>query len=399
MEPKIAVKPTSPVISYAWVILIVVYLASVAAPFNQFKIPPLMPVLIQALQLNLTQAGGLMSVIALTGLILALPAGIILQRLGPKTTGLIALGFIAVGAATGALSGSYGALMSSRVIEGIGMGLIGVVAPATIAMWFPPDRQGIPMGIWATWVPVGSVAMYNIAPAVAGSVGWQTVWWVGMAFTLMVMLVFGLLVRRPTGGTHGGLPAEPPLDLRRALANRDIWLLALVFACFNLALVSFATYYPTFLNEGRGYPLPQAAFIASIATVVVIVSAPLAGLLSDRINSRRLVFSIPFLVVALLMLFPFHVTGWQITAVMVAQGLAAGAVPTAVFAAAPELMRKPQWAGLGLAVVLLGQNAGQLIGPVLFGEAVKGLGWAAAGYLLIPVCLLGFLSGWLVKIR
>lgn len=399
METKTSVKSASPIISYAWVILVVVYLASVAAPFNQFKIPPIMPVLIQSFQLNLTQAGGLMSVIALTGLILALPAGIILQRLGPKTTGLIALGFIAVGAAAGALSGSYGALMSSRVIEGIGMGLIGVVAPATIAMWFPPDRQGIPMGIWATWVPVGSVIMYNIAPTVSSSVGWQVVWWIGLVFTLIVMLAFGVLVRRPPDQITTGNQPQASLDLRRALANRDIWLLALVFACFNLALVSFATYYPTFLNEERDYPLSQAAFIASIATIVVIFSAPLAGLLSDRVNSRRLVFSLPFLVIALLMLFPFRVSGWQIIAVMVVQGLAAGAVPTAVFAAAPELMRRPQWAGLGLAVILLGQNAGQLIGPVLFGEAVKGLGWATAGYLLIPICLLGFLSGWLVKIR
>ena len=25
-------------------------------------------------------------------------------------------------------------------------------APAIIAMWFPPERQGAPMGIWATWL-------------------------------------------------------------------------------------------------------------------------------------------------------------------------------------------------------------------------------------------------------
>jgi MFS family permease len=102
---------------------------------------------------------------------------------------------------------------------------------------------------------------------------------------------------------------------------------------------------------------------------------------------------------AVYFLFPFQVTGWQIIALMAAQGLIVGAIPTAAFAAASEVMRKPEWAGLGLAVVLVGQNIGQLLGPILFGEVAKSSGWAMAGYVMIPFCLLGFLSGWMMKIR
>ena len=164
-------------------------------------------------------------------------------------------------------------------------------------------------------------------------------------------------------------------------------------------MIGLATFYPTFLVEARGYPLSQAAFVASIATLVVLFSAPLAGVISDRIGSRRLVVAIPFLVLAVMFIFPFRVSGWQITAVMVVQGLAAGAIATATFAAAPEVMRKPQWAGLGLAVILIGQNLGQLVGPVLLGQLIGRVGWIAAGYVLIPICLLGFISAWLVRVR
>jgi predicted MFS family arabinose efflux permease len=400
MDKKAIAKSPAAILPYAWVILIAVYLASIVAPLNQFKVPPILPVLMEQFQINLTQAGGLMSIIAFTGLLLALPAGIILQRSGPKFTGLIALGCMAAGAALGALSSSYGGLMGSRVVEGIGMGLIGVVAPATIAMWFPPARQGMPMGIWATWVPVGTVLMYNLAPTLTAAFGWQAVWWADALFALANMLIYGLLVRRPEQQeTASPQQDEGTSGLRQALANRDIWLLALEFACFNLALVALGTYYPTFLNEVRGYPLGPAAFISSLATLLILVSAPAAGWLSDRINSRRLVFSLPFLALAALFVFPFRVTGWQLTALMVAQGLMAGAIPTATFAAAPELMRRPEWGGLGLAVVLIGQNLGQLVGPLLFGQFVNSLGWLAAGYLMIPVCLLGFISAWKVRIR
>jgi MFS family permease len=333
------------------------------------------------------------------GLVLALPTGIILQRLGPKTTLLIALGLTALGAGAGALAGNFLILLGSRVVEALGIGLMGVAAPATIAMWFPPERQGTPMGIWATWVPVGTVVIFNLAPLLESSLSWQSVWWIGAAFALVMMVFCGWLVRHPLVQQQTEREKQPAPDLRLALRNRNIWLLALEFACMNLSMVALGTYYPTFLNEVRGYPLSQAAFIASLGTLTVLFSAPAAGWLSDRIRSRRLVFSLPFLGIAVLFLFPFQVTGWLIIAVALVQGLIIGGIPTATFAAVSEVMQKPEWAGLGLAVILIGQNIGQLVGPILFGEIVKGPGWVMAGYMMIPFCLLGFISGWMVKVR
>ncbi len=396
---SLSAQEKSSILPYAWVILGVVYFASVVAPFIQFKIPPIMPYLMQEFQIDLTQAGLLMSMIALIGVVLALPTSIFLQRLGPKITLLVALGLMALGAVVGAFATSFTGLLGSRVIEGIGIGLMGITAPATIAMWFPPERQGTPMGIWATWVPVGSVLIYNLAPRMVTSFGWQSVWWIGAVFAGLMMVICAVLIKRPPeqGLVHAQAETRP--GLRKALANRSIWLLALEFACMNFVMVAVATYYPTFLSEVRDYPLGQAAFIASLGTLVILFSAPAAGLLSDRIGSRRLVFSLPFLGAAVLFLFPFKVTGWQIVAFMILQGLIVGAIPTATFAAAPEIMKKMEWAGIGLAVVLIGQNVGQLLGPIFFGEMVQRSGWVMAGYLLIPFCLIGFISAWMVKVR
>ena len=113
MRDQTSIRPALNVLPYAWVILAVVYLASVVAPFNQFKVPPIMPVLMDEFKINLAQAGALMSLIAVTGLLLALPAGISLQRSGPKITVVAALGSMALGAVLGALSGSIAVLLTS----------------------------------------------------------------------------------------------------------------------------------------------------------------------------------------------------------------------------------------------------------------------------------------------
>ncbi len=404
MSQAVVEKKDVAVPSYAWVILAVSFIASVAAPLTQFKVAPIMPVLMEAFKLNLTSAGLLMSVFAITGFVLALPAGLILQRLGLKVTGLIAMGCLVLGSAMGALSTASGLMLTSRVIEGVGMGLIAVVAPASIAMWFPREKQGTPMGLWATWVPVGSVIMYLLAPALATGFGWQSVWWFSAAFALLAFVLVWLFMKMPPHmaaakpGEGGPPPGEAP-DMKKALSNRDIWLLGASFGFFNMALIAVSTFYPTFLNAVRGFSMASASFTASITMIVVIFAAPLAGVLSDKIGSRKVFLTWPFIVVAIMFLFPFTVTGALITLWLILMGVIAGAIPTATFAAAPEIMKRPELAGMGMAVVGLGQNLGMFIGPVIFGALVESSGWAVAGYWMIPVLALGLIAGWLVKVR
>ncbi len=286
MQTETTIKPAPKIQPYAWVILFVVFLASVAAAFNQQKVPPILPVLMDQFQMNLSLAGGLMSVFSLTGVVLALPTGFILQRFGPKPTVLVAIGSLVIGSSMGAIASTTAALLTSRVIEGIGLGLIAVAAPAIIAMWFPGDRQGAPLGIWATWVPLGAITAALLAPRMTASQGWQSVWWLGTSLALLAFVLYLFFMRMPPS-----LPQEqvsaPGLSLRQALSNRSSWFLAASFACFNLTFLGMATFLPTFLVDVRGYPLADAALIVNIPSLVVLFSAPLAGWISDRLGTRK----------------------------------------------------------------------------------------------------------------
>jgi len=167
----------------AWLILAVLLLFSIAAPLNQFKVPPIMPVLMDALGLSVDGAGLLMSVFAVTGLILALPSGLILQRAGARVTGILAGGSILLGSALGELSTSTGALLTSRVIEGIGTSFMAVLAPAIIA------QCSLPAGAARRWA--SGQRGYPLAPPPCC---WARRRW----------------GRRPAGARYGGsAPAMP----------------------------------------------------------------------------------------------------------------------------------------------------------------------------------------------
>jgi MFS family permease len=391
---------------YAWLVVVLVLLAGAAAALNQFKVPPLIPLLSQTFHLDMGNAGWLMSIFAITGFLTAFPAGLIMHRIGPKATGLVALGSIVAGGTLGAFSTTISMLLTSRLIEGVGLGLIAVVAPAIIASWFPPEEQGTPMGIWATWVPLGAVSMYILAPILAASSGWQGLWWTDAAFATISLVLFATFVRIPANLTRSLRRTEekssPKLNigLAKALSNDSIWLLGTAFCCFNTFIFSLLTFLPSFLFSERGYSLADASFTTSLGQVTAIFCCPIAGWVSDRVGSRKLPMVVALLLLSASLLFPFRITGLAIPAyVIIMLGIMGSIVAATTFAAAPEVMGDPQLAGIGLAVVIFAQNVGAFAGPVLFGTLVDWMGWAVAGYMIIPFLITGSIAAWFAELR
>ena len=406
MEPKLpsvldAAPELRPRAGRAWWVLVVLVLFSVAAPLNQFKVPPLMPVLMQAFGMTIGSAGWLMSVFAVTGLILALPAGYLFQKLGPRVTGTLAIGSVILGAALGALSSQTGLLLVSRVIEGIGTSLIAVVAPALIAVWFPAERRGVPMGVWAVWVPLGSTLMMTAAPWLEGRWGWRGVWWMGGLYALVVAVLFLLAIRPESKPTPEPAPADAaPARLGEVLRNRDLWLLSATFGCFNFTILAFLTWAPTFLNTVRQVPLAGAAFLASLVILINIFSCPAAGWLSDRLGTRRWLFSAGMVSFGIPMLLIAPSGQGAFIGIAVVMGVMTGPVAGTIFAAGVEAVGDERLGGMAMGVMQVGQNAGMLLGPMVFGAIVQETGsWAMAFAVSGCVSLIGALTGWLARVR
>ena len=389
----------------AWIILAILLLFSIAAPLNQFKVPPIMPVLIEDLGISVSGAGLLMSVYAVTGLILALPAGLIFQRAGFRVTGLLAGGSIVLGAVLGALSRSMTGLLFSRVIEGAGTSFMAVLAPAIIGQWFAAEKRGTAMGVWSAWVPVGTVAMLVIAPALvsgsAADAGWRMVWWLGAAYALATTLLYLAVVRpAPSSPARTGNPeGAPSVGTGQVLRNRNIWLLAAAFAAFNAAAIGMGTYLPTFLAARHGLALGPAAWIASITSLITVFSAPAGGILSDRLGSRRKPYLAGFAAAIVLLPLTGFVGLTGLIVFVVLSGLVLGVIPTNIFAGAVEAAGDPRQGGAAMAVIMVGQNAGMLLGPVIFGALAESAGWPAAFVSLAAMAALGLLAGWLAKVR
>jgi len=388
-----------------WFILIIVLLTSIAAPLNQFKVPPVLPLLMDAFNQSAGRAGLLMSVFAVTGLILAIPAGFIFQRWGYRITGLIAIFSIILGAALGAFSKGMETMLASRLIEGAGMSFMSIVAPAVVALWFTAGLRGKAMGVWAIWVPLGSTIIFILAPPLVSRWNWQGVWWFACFYTVAVGMLYYFFIQTETGkfSDQNTLISPKGLrgrDLRGVLTHRELWLVSLLFCCFNFVFIAFITWAPTFLHQVQGASLAHASLVVSAAAMLGIVSCPTAGWVSDKIGSRKLVCVIPMFLIALLFPFSFSVSEKMFLPLVIALGFIGGFVPTGVLSAAVEVVGDERLGGMAMAVIQIGQNAGMLLGPLVFGWVVESWGgWQIAFWILAPMSAIGAIAGWITKMR
>jgi predicted MFS family arabinose efflux permease len=252
------------------------------------------------------------------------------------------------------------------------------------------------MGIWASWVPMGSILMFNIAPLIGN---WKSVWFFVIGYTAVTFVLTLLFFRLPKDGEVPAIKAESAAAHGNPYANRSIWLLGTLFLFFNVMVLSINTFMPIFLETAQGFSSAKASSFASILMITALIMGPITGILINQFGSCKKIFLTGMLIAAAAMVFIFSTSGGVLILILIAVGITFGLVPTSVFAAAPEIMGNPSSAGIGMSVVAFGQNIGMFVGPALLGGLVEAAGWVKAGYVLIPILALGFVVGLAVKVR
>ncbi len=194
----------------AWKVFWCLYFGGAVSCINFMKVPPLMPVLIGYFKVDLASAGLMMSVIGISGLLLALPAGIFVMRYGIKVVGVVAMACSIAGCLLGAMATSFPVFLVSRGFDGISFSLLAVVGATCNGVWFPPRKVGIAMGMSATCVGAGGFPATLLAPLLAQHFGWQSVWWVSGVLSFLALLSVAFFVRMPPWMNAAAAVRTPP---------------------------------------------------------------------------------------------------------------------------------------------------------------------------------------------
>ena len=364
----------------AWLVAIIIILSGWAFGMMLKKIAGTMLLLMPAFDIGPAAGGSLVSAISILGLILALPIGSLVAKFGARNIILAAFGFAIAGNVIGAFAGSnYSMLFAGRIVEGAGFGMFLPAAPSLIAYYFPPEKRGLPMGLWSTNVGAGALLVLLLTNAVVNfddPVTWNRVWWAIAGILLVLAICFFIFVRPPK--TESG-PGKPKTSIMEGLKSVPTWLMCIAFMFYTFGFIALTTFMPTYLKTVLEIDPASANIYTSVLTFTMIVGGFVCGALLKKIKRENhpkayLVFII---ISALIYLVSFQYGQSLILVFAIFGGLLLQFVPATLFNNAPDTCTSPALVGVAMGIISLCQNIGGIIAGTVSGTIIQTYGWMA----------------------
>ena len=263
------------------------------------------------------------------------------DRLGRKRVFLAGLGIFTVGSAAAAMSPSIEWLIAARALQGIGGAIVTPLTLTILSDAVPAERRGLALGLWGGVSGLGVALGPLVGGAVVQGLSWQWIFWINVPIGLAVIplgasrlresygpaarldvtgvglvtgaalgLVWGLVRANSRGWTSPEIvislvagvvllvafvawerrAREPMLPMRffrnRAFAAANAASLLMFFGMFGS--IFLLTQY---LQNVQGNSPLEAGVRMLPWTGMLMIVAPIAGALSDRIGARPLIMT------------------------------------------------------------------------------------------------------------
>ena len=301
--------------------------------------------------LDPAQKGLMVAIPVLAGALLRLVNGVLVDRIGPKKTGMIGQLIVLAGLVMAWFLGihNYHQVLALGLVLGVAGASFAVALPLA-SRWYPQEHQGLALGI-AGAGNSGTALAALFAPILAKTFGWQNV--IGMAaIPLAVAFVVYMLLAKDAPDQPAPKKLAEYLDV---LKVPDAWWLMLLYAVTFGGFVGLASSLTIYFNAEYGLSPVTAGFFTAGCVFAGSFIRPVGGALADRFGGVRTLSVVFALAAAGLATASFQMpSAYVALAVLMFSMLALGAGNGAVFQLAPQRFRKE----IGVMTGLIGMTGG-----------------------------------------
>ena len=326
---------------YKWLVLGNVMIGTFMAVLDSTIVNVGLPKIMATFGVTIDKIEWVMTAYLLVLAVMLPTSGWVADHFGYKRTYALALALFTIGSFLCGTAWSENALVAFRIIQGAGAGFLMPVGMAIVTREFPPERRGIALGFWS----IASAASVSFGPLIGGylidNFSWHEIFFVnipvgivGVLATIViqreyktehtrgfdsigfasvsVFLTFLLLALADgnaswnTGGWTSAFilacfvlsalglvifllaefSVKHPLIELRLLRDFNFGITNIVLFIFGLGMFGSTFLMPLYLQNSLNYTPYQAGLVFLPVGILQGVMAPVAGILSDRVDAR-----------------------------------------------------------------------------------------------------------------
>ena len=274
-----------------YIVLVVSYIVS---QFYRVSNAVIAPEMMRSLRLTPEGMGAITGIFFLAFGLMQLPTGVLLDRIGPRSTMASLLVVAAAGSVIFATAEGLMGLSLGRALIGVGCaaGLMG--AMVAISRWFSVQQFAPRSSLLFTMGGVGTLLATTPLAALSASLGWRGAFWLMAGVTLAVAALLYSVVRDvpDDGHTRRGMSPES-LDevlhgLGAVLTNRQLWhISAIQFVCYATTLAVAGLWAGPYLHDVYHLaPLTRGHVLLAL-NIAILLGVLAYSAIERWLNSRK----------------------------------------------------------------------------------------------------------------
>jgi MFS family permease len=342
------------------------------------------------------------------------PMGVVVDRLGTRAVNALGIAVWSAATVLTGLVGSFGALLGTRVLMGVGEASTYPAAGRVIHEWVPVRERALFTTVFNSGAYFGPAIGGLVLAWLVDLAGWRSAFFACGAIGFCWLAAWLVWFRQPEQATwltteertlilnerSVTAPVAEQAPQRMGTANlllsRSMIGMMLTQGCAVYTQYLFLTWLPNYLQVARGISMLKSGPLTALPYFGAVLLTVMLGKVSDsvlthetaRSGGRRNMVALAMLVASVLLLMPFVD---NIAVIMLLIMIALSGVATTVglnIALLSDLLRSPADAGRATGLLILGGNIFGIIAPIVTGYVIQLTGsfdyaFVIAGALLV----------------